>query len=131
MSELKDKVRINDTTYYFMECPDCSKQRKFDKPGIAAIVMMGGASIAAILAIIPFVAPIGVAGVLLIGYAGKLLFRSKLLRDFGEKMEDKLFNEEKVAKLVISMPVIEKWSEEGVGIFKCPNCGNNEIIREE
>jgi hypothetical protein len=125
MSTLKDKIRVNDVTYYFMECPNCIAHRKFDKAGISAISMMGAGSIAAILAVLAFVGTVGIPIAATLAIGGRWLSNTKLADNIGDKLENM------TEKLVTSTPIFKHWEKEGIGIFKCPDCGNNEIVVEE
>jgi hypothetical protein len=125
MSTLKDKIRVNDVTYYFIECPNCLAHRKFDKAGILAISMMGAGSIAAILSVFAFVGTVGIPYTIMLTIGGRWLSNTKLAENIGDKLTNMTF------KLAMSTPIFKRWEKEGIGVFKCPDCGNNEIIREE
>ena len=121
MSELSDKVKIGNKTFYFYECPNCGSRRKLDKNGIKATVLMGGGTLAALFAIFAFIGTIGLPYWILLVVGGRKFFES-----FDHKKMDEAVN-----KLKDSIPIFKKLEDEGVAIFRCPQCGNNEIFVED
>ncbi|MFA5618033.1 MAG: hypothetical protein WDK95_14435 [Syntrophorhabdaceae bacterium] len=129
MINYKNKVKVGNKTFYFYECPECKAKRNLKKEGVIAALFMGGGTAALIAVIISLVGAWGIIPVAIVcKFGGE--FIEKHVDKITEKFEDSKI-QKKLTVLLEKSNLIRKLEKEGIALFKCPECGCDEILREE